>query len=173
MSTGQHVDIKHLHPFWTSCLVYIPPETRNGKLGQDRSYPAFMVGYVFTSVEFKQYYVVRNYGKGVHGKFRLSKVVVFDDYQHYLERNIDDYPLDPDFVLDGTPDADPLELAPASLTRLCKTLHHGIYHRQRLCHLTLRRSTQLFSTPVRNLMLCTGTTSEASTSFTSTQPTSH
>ena len=114
MSTGQHVDIKHLHPFWTPCLVYIPPEMRNGKLREDRSYPAFMVGYAFTSVEFKQYYVVRNYGKGVYGKVRLSKVVVFDDYQHYLERNTNDYPLDPDFVLDETPDADPAEPALAA-----------------------------------------------------------
>ena len=108
LSTGRHVDIKHLHPFWTPCYVYIPPEMRNGKLGEDRSYPAYMVGYAFTSVEFKQYYVVRNYGKGVYGKVRLSKDVVFDDYQHYLERTTNDYPLDPDFVLDETPDADPV-----------------------------------------------------------------
>ena len=81
---------------------------RNGKLREDRSYPAYMVGHTFTSVEFKQYYVVRNYGKGVYGKVRLSKDVVFDDYQHYLERTTNDYPLDPDFVLDETPDADPV-----------------------------------------------------------------
>jgi hypothetical protein len=81
---------------------------RNGTLGEDRSYQAYMVGYAFTSVKFKQYYVIQNYGKGVYGKVRLSKGVVFDDYQHYLERITNDYLLDPDFALDETPDTDPV-----------------------------------------------------------------
>jgi hypothetical protein len=30
MTTGQHIDINHLHPFWAKCYVYIPLEQRSG-----------------------------------------------------------------------------------------------------------------------------------------------
>ena len=149
---------------------------RHGKLGEDRSYPAYMVGYVFTSVEFKQYYVVRNYGKGVYGKVRLSKDVVFDDYQHYLERTTNDYPLDPNFVLDETPDADPVAIpVPLEPAPAAPDPHHGIFQHLHQClyNLTLRQSTLRFYTLVRSLTLCTGTTSAVNTKCTSTHAASH
>ena len=96
--TGQHVDIANLHPFWSKCYVHIPLELRPRKLGASRAYDARFVGYSFSSLEFKNYYVVQDYGKGVYGKVRSSKDVIFDDIEHYLENTTNDYPLDSDFV---------------------------------------------------------------------------
>jgi hypothetical protein len=42
---GQHVNIKHLHPFWARCWVFIALEDRKGKVGFPRAYKAHFVGY--------------------------------------------------------------------------------------------------------------------------------
>jgi hypothetical protein len=44
--------------------------------------------------------VVQDYGKGRIGKVRMSKDVVFDDYENYLERTALDYPHDPEYLPD-------------------------------------------------------------------------
>jgi hypothetical protein len=95
--TGNHVDIKNLHPFWAKCYVYIPLEQRSGKLGFARAYDARLVGYAFTSTEFRAYYVVQDYGRGVYGKVRCSKDVTFDDAEQYVYLSEDSAPADNDF----------------------------------------------------------------------------
>jgi hypothetical protein len=65
----QHANIKHLHPFWARCCVFIALEDRKGK--------AHFVGYE-SSLEptFKVIHVRPN---GTYGKVRISKDVIFDD----------------------------------------------------------------------------------------------
>ena len=96
--TGNHVDIKNLHPFWAKCYVYIPIEQRSGKLGFARAYDARLVGYAFTSTEFRAYYVVQDYGKGVYGKVRCSKDVTFDDAGEYVYWSETSAPVQNDFT---------------------------------------------------------------------------
>ncbi len=85
--TGKHIDIAYLHPFWSKCYVHVPLELRKGKLGLARAYDGRFVGYAFTSIEIRNYYVVKDHGKGVYGKVRSIKDVIFDDHEAYLEHS--------------------------------------------------------------------------------------
>ena len=95
--TGNHVDIKNLHPFWAKCYVYIPIEQRSGKLGFPRTYDGRLVGYAFTSTEFRTYYVVEDKGHGVYGKVRCTKDVTFDDSAEYVYWSEEDSPADNEY----------------------------------------------------------------------------
>jgi hypothetical protein len=88
LSTGEHIDINHLNPFWAKCYVYIPLERRSGKLGFPRIYNARFVGYALASIKFRTYYAVADKGHGV----RYSKDVVFDDSDDYVYWTDDTFP---------------------------------------------------------------------------------
>ena len=54
--------------------------------------------YAFTSTEFRAYYVVQDYGKGVYGKVRCSKDVTFDDAGEYVYWSETSAPVQNDFT---------------------------------------------------------------------------
>ena len=76
---GQHVNIKHLHPFWSRCWVFISLEDRKGKIGFPRAYKAYFVGYESTRTLEPTYKVIQVHPNGTYGKVRISKDVIFDD----------------------------------------------------------------------------------------------
>ena len=78
-TTGQHVDIKHLHPFWARCYVHIPLKDRKGKVAAARAYTAHFVGYLFTSTLFQNFNVLEVYPDDKYGTVRNSKDVIFDE----------------------------------------------------------------------------------------------
>ena len=73
----RHINIMHLHPFWSRCYVYIPTKNRP-KLGSARAYKAHFVGYNFTTVFTPNYLVMEVYTNGTYGVIRSSKDVIFD-----------------------------------------------------------------------------------------------
>jgi hypothetical protein len=76
---GQHVNIKHLHPFWARCWVFIALEDRKGKLGFPRAYKAHFVGYESSGTLKPTFKVIQVHPNGTYGKVRVSRDVIFDD----------------------------------------------------------------------------------------------
>jgi hypothetical protein len=58
LTTGQHVDITSLHPFWARVYVHIPLKYRKGKVGHPRAYQGHFVGYLYTSALFDNFIVL-------------------------------------------------------------------------------------------------------------------
>ena len=77
-NTGSHVDVEQLQPFWSRCYVHIPAKDRTSKIGCPRAYNAHFVGYDYTSILNKTYYVIEIKEDGTYGKVRSSKDVIFD-----------------------------------------------------------------------------------------------
>ena len=106
-TTGQHIDINSLHPFWASVYVHIPLKDRNGKVGHPRAYQGHFVGYLFTSTVFDNFIVLEVLESGHYGKLRHSKDVIFDTSINFLHPDTDSFPSDEAFV--------PLALTPLPL----------------------------------------------------------
>ena len=77
-NTGRHVDVKELHPFWSRCYVHTAVKDRTSKVGCPRAYNAHFVGYDYTSILSRTYYVIEIHSNGTYGKVRSSKDVIFD-----------------------------------------------------------------------------------------------
>ena len=95
--TGSHVDVKHLHPFWSRCYVHIPAIHREGKVGFPRAYKAHFAGYDYTSTLTRMYYVIEVYCNGTYGRIRSSKDVIFDQSINFLDPDTTNLPADADF----------------------------------------------------------------------------
>ena len=119
---GEHINIKHLHPFWAACYVYIPVKHRE-KLGSPRAYIAHFVGYNFSSIMFPNYLVIEVLPKGKYGMVRSSKDVIFDSSINFAEPT---FPSDEAFLpttpapersvfLPPTPSPPQRDLAPPAL----------------------------------------------------------
>jgi hypothetical protein len=76
--TGQHVNLKYCHAFWSKCYVHIAVKDRQGKVGFPRAYKAHFVGYDFVHTLTPTYKVMQVYPNGTYGVVRNSKVVIFD-----------------------------------------------------------------------------------------------
>lgn len=94
--TQSHVNVKHLHPFWSKCYVYIAPEDRKGKVGYPRAYKARFVGYDFTRTLEPHFKVLQVYDNNTYGLVRISKDVIFDDLIDFVD-NEAELPIDSDF----------------------------------------------------------------------------
>ena len=105
-TTGQHVDITSLHPFWARVYVHIPLKYRGGKVGHPRAYQGHFVGYLYTSTLFDNFIVLEVHANGTYGKIRHSKDVIFDTSINFLNPDPDTFPEDDAFfpvVLDPVP----------------------------------------------------------------------
>lgn len=115
-TTGQHVDLNMLHPFWARCYVFIPLKNRNSKLGSPRAYRAHFIGYTYTTTLIPNYLVIEVLASGTYGKIRTSKDVIFDQSINFTKNIEADIPSDSDFALlhQNPPDiaADPPDIAP-------------------------------------------------------------
>jgi hypothetical protein len=92
---GQHVNIKHLHPFWAQCWVFIALKDRKGKVGFPRAYKAHFVGYKSSRTLEPTFKVIQVHPNGTYGKVRISKDVIFDDTIDFHSETVS--PLDSDF----------------------------------------------------------------------------
>jgi hypothetical protein len=76
--TGQHVNLKYCHAFWSKRYVHIAVKDRQGKVGFPRAYKARFVGYDFVHTLTPTYKVMQVYPNGTYGVVRNSKDVIFD-----------------------------------------------------------------------------------------------
>ena len=76
---GQHVNIKHLHPFWSVCWVFISLEDRKGKIDFPCAYKAYFVGYESTRTLEPTYKVILVPKSYIWCEVRISKDIIFDD----------------------------------------------------------------------------------------------
>ena len=106
-TTGQHVNINSLHPFWASVYVHIPLKQRKGKVGHRRAYQGHFVGYLFTSTLFDNFIILEVLETGKYGQLRHSKDVIFDTSINFVKPDHTKFPSDEDFF--------PLELTPLPL----------------------------------------------------------
>ena len=106
--TGQPVNIKYLQPFWARCWVFIPLESRKGKVGQKRAYKAHMVGYSFSSILIPNYLVVP-FINGRYSGVKESKDVIFDNSINFNIYKDNEEPSDETFhphLTDSSPSFD-------------------------------------------------------------------
>lgn len=96
-TTGQHININNLHPFWASVYVHIPLKDRNGKVGHPRAYLGHFVGYLYTSTLFDNFIILEVHPNGGYGKIRHSKDVIFDSSINFLHHDPDTFPDDEAF----------------------------------------------------------------------------
>jgi hypothetical protein len=92
---GQHVNIKHLHPFWARCWVFIALEDRKGKVGFPRAYKAHFLGYESSRTLEPTFKVIQVHSNGTYGKVGISKDVIFDDTIDFHNETVS--PPDSDF----------------------------------------------------------------------------
>lgn len=97
MTTGKHIDIKSLHPFWARCYVHIPLKDRGGKVGHPRAYQGHFVGYLYTSTLYDNFIILPVLDDGKYGKIRHSKDVIFDDSINFVHPDPNTFPEDHDF----------------------------------------------------------------------------
>jgi hypothetical protein len=105
-TTGQHFDIRSLHPFWARVYVHIPLKHRAGKVGHPRAYQGHFVGYLYTSLIFDNFIVLEVHENGTYGKIRHSKDVIFDTSINFLHPDPNTFPEDEAFfpvLLDPVP----------------------------------------------------------------------
>ena len=108
MTTGKHVNINSIHPFWARCYIHIPLKDRGGKVCHPRAYQGHFVGYLYTSTLCDNFIILEVLDDGKYGKIRHSKDVIFDDSINYVRPDPNTFPEDHDFH--------PLELEPLYLT---------------------------------------------------------
>ena len=83
-TTGHHININSLHPFWARVYVHIPLKDRKGKVGHRRAYQGHFVGYLFTSTVFDNFIILDVLENGHYGIIRHSKDVIFDTSINFL-----------------------------------------------------------------------------------------
>ena len=83
-TTGHHININSLHPFWARVYVHIPLKDRKGKVGHRRAYQGHFVGYLFTSTVFDNFIILEVLENGHYGTIRHSKDVIFDTSINFL-----------------------------------------------------------------------------------------
>jgi hypothetical protein len=107
---GQHV--KHLHPFWSRCWVFISLKDRKGKIAFPRAYKAQFVGYESARTLEPTFKVIQAHPNGTYGKVRVSKNVIFDDTVNFHSET--ESPTDSDFTrgIDGQERIAPVVPAP-------------------------------------------------------------
>ena len=95
--TGQHIDMKYLHSFFTECYIFIPLKDRIGKLPYKRAQRCKFLAYSYTTILVPTCIVLIFNDNRTYGNTRISKDIIFDETVIF-DKYIDNSPTDEEFA---------------------------------------------------------------------------